>query len=423
MENLKNVKLHDQIELTPEYVENCCTMVYPNDSEKLLRIRHDFLIVRNGKVLLYPKMDTVSKYCVSHKPHTFILPGVYPYNKNFKSTISDNIDVQKITAEYIVRMSLIPTKYYINPYVDLYDTHISVKMLNSDNTVDIYGDYVYTHIMKYDDMVDEFYIKEPTIDHDMNRTKIWKYDFDDTSDKSFNMGRYFTASVNDTPIWVGYNDVLESSGNNDVVDIVEYFVRKYHTKDSVDNRVNPMDYLEHMIDDFIYHTPIFSYSSYAKLMNMSNLFKNIAIVLPCMSTIDADSPYSNIIDWLISQYDGNDCKYTRPSVSEYFHINLHPNLLNCGVDLTIYRPSSLTFYKEIQVVIDIISGIIDYINNSEKYKDDLIHKNKLFTMYTELMDIFEVFVAIIPTSEVKIFGKNTTLSLLNQKNLTKDVFK
>ena len=280
MENSTNIKAIDNMNVFMSTdMEYYCTIAHPDSSGRILRVRHDFLIFRNDKVLLYPKLDTVSKYRVSHKAHTFILPGIYPYSKDFNTMISNNIDIQQVTAEYIIRMPIITTHEYYLMHVDLYDKPVTIEIINSDDTVEIYGDYVYTHIMNYAGSTDIFYIKELKIENLMNTSSIWKYDYGYTDDDSFNMDKYFTASVNDTPIWVEYFTVIGSNGNKNVANIVEYFATKTSIRNSLVDRLDPVEYLENMIVDFIYHTPIMSYMSCQKLSSIESLFKNIAINL------------------------------------------------------------------------------------------------------------------------------------------------
>lgn len=132
----------------------------------------------------------------------------------------------------------------------------------------------------------------------------------------------------------------------------------------------------------------------------------------------------NTIDWIINRYnDDGLCVYKHPQLSEYFKIAVYDTLLNNNPNINIANPGSLKFYKEIQIAIDYMSGILDYISGNEKYKQDSKVDHKIIMLYDDLLLIYEEFIKIIPATETKFFGKYTVSAAVDRKDLIKNIFK
>lgn len=403
MENLMNNITRDYFDiLSRGFIDNGTTyelVQHPSMPGVLLRKRYDFMIFKKDKILIYPRVngspDVMKSFANQMYYRTFKLPG--HYGTLLQIPISDKVIEELVKDDYSIGV-----KNVVNtntPFVELYNKPLDVCTDRGVNYI-IAGDYVELYTMQYSEIIYTEY-------------------FDDYNEDVDSVGEYNIRTVNRfaSGIWAEYSLLADHSiiGCESIVKAIKEYVAEHGVEDSLKAITIQLESgktaytrntitvaIEELIHEFIFDNPALADICQERKISMYNLLRMIAVEIP-IRTVLRPTDVKVIAKYILKYFDGTNILFDtskmfglyRPAM---FVASDYTGLAEALEHTSYQTIPSYMFYTEFQVIIDLIYGIMDALDDVMDIKCNPM----IYTIHQSLEFIAATFMSIIPKHATNI---------------------
>ena len=385
--------------------------------------RHDFAIIKDYRILVYPVTDGTRS-----KANSFILPRIYPYSDAIHDELcSGNGELGSLIVN---DMTYLPVSYIENDsgfskrYVHNYDTPYLLNDDISGNVVHIKGDIVTTHIFKYDRIDNNYFINCADVWTMSARYKYWDIIQEDIDNNKYDIGNRFSFYEPFTPaqasaLWMDVVLLNNTTAGTLLPGIgiitTTYKKLKKEVRD-INDVFNPVIYLSDLLYDFIYANPYMHDMQPHLLDIMMRIMSYIYIHGPIEHSLNFDSKPYKFLYGLLHKYNGYDLEV---EVYDSEHIQEHGG----GVDVDIIKAYCKTdnavdyllpahiFFSDSMKVINIMHKMLHEIE-TEYSPTSIILYGKMHILYKSMVRLCSALELIFPDKQHLTSLKNGRVDII-----------
>ena len=410
MENLMNNITRDYFDILERgYTHNGISyelVQHPTMPGVLLRKRCDFIIFKKDKILIYPRVngspESMKSFANQMRYRSFKLPSYYAMS--LQRHMPDTYIEEVVKDEYSIDVRNVVNAN--TPDVELYSTPIMCT--NNGSSFIIAGDYVELYTMEYSKI-------------------IYREYWGDLSDEYDDDAKYYdtrTASINTSAIWAEYSILVNprSMWHESMIKVIEDYVAKHGVEDSLKSisiqlesgetaytRNTITSAVEELIHEFIFDNPALADITQERKTVMYNLLRMIAVEIPTR-TVLRPTDVTMITQYILKYFDGTNVLFDtskmfglrRPAM---FVASDYTGLSEALASSSYQTIPSYMFYTEFQVIIDLIYGIMDVLDDMMNTKYD----PEIYEIHKSLEFITSTFMSIVPryTGNIGLIGPYT----------------